>query len=132
MRDYVPGGWIGIGFDGTLAEWAIPPQVGQPIPAMIDRVKRFLGEGRLVKVVTARIATADLDANMEAVKAIGDWCEKHIGVRLPLLGIDPHMIGFYDHCAFRVAHNKGTLTGDWGLPGDGRQHGPGRAPAGVV
>jgi hypothetical protein len=51
-------GWIGVDFDGTLAEygsWQGPGHTGKPIPAMVERVKRWKEEGREVRIFTARI-----------------------------------------------------------------------------
>ena len=43
------GGWIGVDLDGTLAHyngWKGIEHVGDPVPAMIDRVRCPLGESR--------------------------------------------------------------------------------------
>ena len=57
--------WIGIDFDGTLSEWgegtSNPGDVlttGDPIPAMIDRVKGWIAEGKQVRIFTARVGPA--------------------------------------------------------------------------
>jgi hypothetical protein len=50
--------WIGVDFDGTLAEyidWCGWNTFGKPIPLMVERVKRWIAEGREVRIVTARI-----------------------------------------------------------------------------
>jgi hypothetical protein len=52
--------WIGVDLDGTLAvnEFTIqsPLHVGPPVPAMLERVKRWLKDGQQVKIFTARVA----------------------------------------------------------------------------
>ena len=51
-------GWIGVDLDGTLAEyngWQGPANIGAPIPAMVERVKAWLEEGRDVRIFTARV-----------------------------------------------------------------------------
>lgn len=51
-------GWIGVDFDGTLAEywhWDGWNVFGKPILPMVYRVRRWLGEGHEVKLMTARI-----------------------------------------------------------------------------
>jgi len=50
-------GWIGVDLDGTLATyggWKGPDDIGAPVPAMMKRVKRWIGEGREVRIFTAR------------------------------------------------------------------------------
>ena len=56
-------GWIGVDLDGTLATFdaSDPDVVGPPIPAMVQRVKRWLQEGREVRIVTARAARQSFD-----------------------------------------------------------------------
>ena len=53
-----PAGWIGVDLDGTLAHYESGQgvgYVGDPIPIMIDRVKRWLAAGKHVKILTARV-----------------------------------------------------------------------------
>lgn len=41
-------GWIGVDLDGTLAHydgWKGADHIGEPIPAMVERVKQWLSEG---------------------------------------------------------------------------------------
>jgi hypothetical protein len=50
-------GWIGVDLDGTLAHydgWKGADHIGAPIPAMVERVKGWLAEGKTVKIFTAR------------------------------------------------------------------------------
>ena len=50
-------GWIGVDLDGTLAEydvWLGPEFIGEPVPAMLERVQQWVSEGIEVRVVTAR------------------------------------------------------------------------------
>lgn len=52
-------GWIGVDLDGTLAhydEWRGVSHVGEPVPLMLERVRRWLGEGREVRILTARVS----------------------------------------------------------------------------
>lgn len=49
--------WIGVDFDGTLAEKQEPfdpKSCGAPVEPMIERVKALLEEGREVRIFTAR------------------------------------------------------------------------------
>ena len=52
--------WIAVDFDGTLAKWGCPwPEdykaTGDPIPMMVERVKKWLVEGEDVRIFTARM-----------------------------------------------------------------------------
>jgi hypothetical protein len=50
--------WIGVDFDGTLAEynnWSGWNVFGKPIPLMVKRIKRWIRDGKEVRIVTARI-----------------------------------------------------------------------------
>jgi hypothetical protein len=88
-------GWIAVDFDGTLARydgWFGPDHLGEPIPAMVDRVKKWIAEGREVRVFTARVGACGLiagpgnvdDENFASSQRhkIKAWCENHIGVPL--------------------------------------------------
>jgi hypothetical protein len=101
-------GWIGVDLDGTLAEydgWKGAGHIGAPIPLMVDRVKRWLAEGRLVKIFTARV----WDAEPVIAKTISDWCEKHIGQRLEVTCTkDYGMVELWDDRAVQVVPNTGV------------------------
>lgn len=102
-------GWIGVDLDGTLAEydeWRGIEHVGAPISAMVERVKRWLEEGRSVKVFTARVSHAEeRDAVIEAIDA---WCQEHIGQILPVTNVkDFGMDELWDDRAVTVEPNTG-------------------------
>lgn len=100
-------GWIGVDLDGTLAHyvgWAGPDHIGEPIPAMVARVKAWLGKGIEVRIMTARAWRA----SPEDVSHIQDWTEKHIGHRLPVTcEKDYGMIELWDDRAVSVKPNTG-------------------------
>jgi hypothetical protein len=98
-------GWIGVDFDGTLAEYHgyVPGgRFGEPIPLMMERVRGWVAERVTVKIVTARAADPD-----EARK-VQDWCEQH---GLPRLEVtdkkDFAMIELWDDRAVTVEFNTG-------------------------
>lgn len=100
-------GWIGVDLDGTLAHyggWIGPDHIGDPIPAMVARIKTWLGEGKEVRIFTARAWRAS-PADIEAIQ---DWTEKHIGHRLQVTcEKDYGMIELWDDRAVRVVPNTG-------------------------
>jgi hypothetical protein len=114
-------GWIGVDLDGTLARydgWQGENHVGEPVPAMADRVRKWLSEGREVRIFTARVAGDALwigpvgipepMSKSEARKAIETWCEKHFGVVLPVTcRKDYQMVELWDDRAVQVEPNTG-------------------------
>ena len=55
-------GWYGFDLDGTLAVyngWKGIDHIGAPIKPMVDRIKRMHDEGKVVKIMTARVAPKD-------------------------------------------------------------------------
>lgn len=131
-------GWIGVDFDGTLAhydKWVSASHCGAPIEKMVDRVKRWLAEGREVRIFTARIwpalysppgmrgrdtpsqksvgfvSSADREAE-EAIDAVRAWCIKHIGQDLTITCVkDMMMSELYDDRAVQVLPNTGEVVG---------------------
>ena len=98
-------GWIGVDFDGTLAEyhgWVPGGRFGDPVPAMLGRVKAWLADGVTVKIVTARAADPD------EARRVQDWCERHGLPRLPVTDRkDFSMIELWDDRAVTVEFNTG-------------------------
>lgn len=110
-------GWIGVDLDGTLAfydGWRGETHIGEPIPEMANRVKKWLAENRDVRIFTARVAEAEMNHDGTShdiaaiVEAIENWCEKHIGQRLPITNKkDFGMIELWDDRAVQVIPNSG-------------------------
>lgn len=108
-------GWIGVDLDGTLAHyegWA-GGVIGAPIPAMVDRVKQWVRDGREVRVFTARVhghLKPRLDGRglEDVITPIEDWCKKHLGVVLPVTNVkDFAMVELWDDRAVQVIPNTG-------------------------
>ena len=113
-------GWVGVDLDSTLAfydgDWRGFHFIGDPIPAMLEQVKRWLAEGVEVRIFTARasdwevMAPGDLkeEAYRIQVKPIVDWCELHLGVPLRVTCIkDFKLIQFFDDRCVQVEPNTG-------------------------
>lgn len=96
-------GWIGVDLDGTLAHdngWKGDDHIGYPIPLMVRRVKKWLDEGRDVRIFTARTKFSD--------PYIQAWCLKHLGRVLPITSCkDMQMIELWDDRAVSVRTNFG-------------------------
>lgn len=121
-------GWIGVDLDGTLALYdgfKGPEHIGEPVPLMLERVKKWLAEGREVRIFTARVGCTDLvnkdgtrdDAAFAAVARahIEVWCQKHIGVKLPVTAVkDFGMVELWDDRCVQVRPNTGIPVLDFG------------------
>lgn len=116
-------GWIGVDLDGTLARydgWVSEQHIGEPIPLMADRVRKWLADGRDVRIFTARADGGHVAlamGNPEGAKfhdvghivgIIQDWTLKHFGVRLPVTNKkDYGMVELWDDRAVQVIPNTG-------------------------
>lgn len=113
-------GWIGVDFDGTLARdgggthsWLVDDQ--PPVPAMVERVKRWLAEGKQVRIVTARANPVDcaelgvMDDFRAGLASIARWCQLHLGAVLPIVcSKDYQMLELWDDRAVQVVKNRGV------------------------
>lgn len=112
--------WIGFDLDGTLAhnecgwrhDWR---NIGQPIGPILELVKKYLAEGRDVRIFTARVDgnwMGEKVAVSEVRKTIEDWCLLHIGKVLPITNRkDTHMEVLFDDRAIHVERNTGRIIG---------------------
>jgi hypothetical protein len=98
-------GWIGVDLDGTLAVydgWK-DGAIGEPVPGMLFRVRKWLVDGVAVKCMTARASVPEEAAKVRA------WLDSH---GLEAVGVtdrkDFAMIELWDDRAVAVEPNKGT------------------------
>ena len=104
-------GWKAVDLDGTLAKYDgwNNGEIGEPVPLMLMRVKRWVKQGEDVRIFTARVSNGD----PREVKRIQDWTEKHVGKRLPVTNVkDFEMSELYDDRAFQVEKNTGRIIGE--------------------
>lgn len=108
-------GWIGVDLDGTLAKydhWISFLHIGEPIPEMVERVKRWLAQGEDVRIFTARIAPREGEDLGAVHVAIVEWCVLHIGQALPITNVkDTYMIELWDDRVVQVQSNTGKVLG---------------------
>lgn len=116
--------WIGVDLDKTLAEYngwdnsygppgPAGPPIGKPIAIMVDRVRNWLADGITVKIFTARVSPFGPKGELRNVLAIEtsiqNWCEKHIGVILPITNCkDFSCIQIWDDIAIQIIPNTGV------------------------
>ena len=131
-------GWYGFDLDGTLAKydgWKGIDHIGEPVKPMVDLIKRMHDEGKVVKIVTARVAprrledgtigeqftwltrepSPDPDAKYTATRYIQDWCEEvaQLGFVPEIVYQKDHlMLELYDDRVKQVVPNEGWLVED--------------------
>jgi len=120
-HDRFEDGWMGVDFDGTLAQYdgkAGADEMGEPIPLMVMRVRKWIAEGKDVRVFIARVNPDVGDGSEEerkvyvsnCLRAIEGWCLKHLGKILPVTHQkDFQMIESYDDRAVTVERNTGKI-----------------------
>jgi len=106
--------WIGVDLDGTLAEYHGPSRdgaIGRPVPAMVERVRGWIAEGREVRVVTARVSSVIPFRDRErAWGFVVRWCVEHVGFTLAVTAEkDFELEELWDDRAVRVETNTGRL-----------------------
>jgi len=96
-------GWIGVDFDGTLAtydHYRGDEHTGEPIEPMVRLVRKWLREGKDVRLFTAR----------KPHPALRRWMVEHLGALLPITATkDPGMQLLIDDRAIGVERNTGVL-----------------------
>jgi hypothetical protein len=103
----LPTGWIGVDLDGTLAydsPGASAFEIGDPVPAMLERVRVMLDRKMRVKIFTARAS------DTEQLAIIRKWLAKQGLPELEITNIkDYNMIRLYDDRCVQVETNTGRL-----------------------
>lgn len=99
-------GWIGVDFDGTLvknAHWdGYSLTMGEGVPKMVARVKRWLKAGRQVKIFTARAE------DFRGRRAVEAFCQANFGQVLPITNKkDYDMVEYWDDRAVQVIPDTG-------------------------
>lgn len=104
-------GHILVDFDKTLAFYDTweknGANLGHPIPAMVERIKRWLSKGQEVRIFTAR-ASSNNPRRDSDVKKIQGWCTEFLGQPLPITNEkDFETIAIWDDRAVTVEPNTG-------------------------
>ena len=127
-------GWYGFDLDGTLAvydKWEGIDHIGEPVKHMVDLIKRMHEEGKVVKILTARIAPHKLEDGAVgesyitipdgeggakrnyAHQFINDWCHFNLGFIPEIVYQKDHlMLELYDDRVKQVVPNEGLLVED--------------------
>lgn len=119
MQILGPMRWHAVDLDGTLAKegenkgaWS-PYYIGEPIAAMVDRVKGWLKAGDSVSIFTARVDQDDPELKMQITLAIQGWCQKNIGQLLEITCVKSMKFSdFWDDRGVAVERNTGKPLSD--------------------
>ncbi|MBO6031810.1 MAG: hypothetical protein J6Q22_10180 [Prevotella sp.] len=109
--------WIGFDLDGTLAEydgWKGIEHIGKPIKPMCDLIKKLHSEGKLVKILTARVAPRKDGADATLARQyIRKWCVENLGFVPEITHEkDSLMEKLYDDRVVQVIPNTGIPIED--------------------
>ena len=105
-----PPAWVGVDFDGTLAnssELGEGPFVifGKPVPKMVEIVKRLRAAGVTVKLFTARGGDPD------SLPDVAAWLSAAGLENLPVTNQkDYYMVRYYDDMAIQVVADQGVTV----------------------
>jgi hypothetical protein len=106
--------WYAFDLDGTLAyaeegEHYDCTVIGSPVPKMIAIVKKYLSEGKTVKIFTARYWRRH--SNPEVIPAIENWCLENIGQVLEITNAKtPGMKELWDDRSITIERNTGRCA----------------------
>lgn len=103
-----------VDFDRTLAFYESWEKngaaLGEPIPAMLDRVKYWRALGKDVRIFTARAADSNPRKAGDMAR-ITEWCQQYVGEPLPIQNWkDFTTEAIWDDLAFSVEANTGRLV----------------------
>ena len=134
-------GWYGFDLDGTLAKyngWKGIDHIGDPIAPMVKLIRQMHDEGKIVKIMTARVAPKEnpetkpnpyrtgnwciqepdvqtwaLEGEWTPLEFIQEWCYRSLGFVPEIVYQKDHlMIELYDDRAKQVVPNEGWLVED--------------------
>jgi hypothetical protein len=118
--------WIGVDLDGTLAhyeKWGMWNEIGAPIAPMVERIRGWLDERRVVKIFTARVGiengtclvTGRPFTKMDVSNVIQDWCHRNVRLnwRPEVTATKDYlMVELWDDRAVQVIPNTGQTVAE--------------------
>lgn len=124
-------GWYGFDLDGTLAKydgWKGIDHIGEPVKPMVELIRRMHDEGKVVKIMTARVAPRPYEVGKEygeqfvvngdgvrvyAHTFVEEWCAVNLGFIPEIVYRKDHlMLELYDDRVKQVVPNEGWLVED--------------------
>lgn len=103
--------WTGVDLDGVLAHhedyYCEDGIIGEPIPEMLERVKRWVSQGIKVKIFTARAS------DLKDIPPIVEWLKRYGLGGLEITNMkDKYCTVIYDDRSVQVEKNTGRILGD--------------------
>jgi hypothetical protein len=88
--------------------------IGDPIPNVVNRMKKYLREGKIVKIFTARVGPPTTDSEVtQFIYALDTWCNKVFGHTLPVTCTKDRFVQeIWDDRAIQVVPNTGEILQD--------------------
>jgi hypothetical protein len=104
--------WIGVDLDGTLAYYESgycrANKIGYPIPTMAERVHKWIAEGKIVKIFTARVSVKE--NKKETTQLIKNWLIENGFPELEITcSKDIFMTELWDDRVVKVEKNTGRI-----------------------
>lgn len=98
-------GWYGFDLDGTLAKydgWKGIDNIGEPVRPMVELIKRMHDEGKVVKIMTARVAPKEKPETKPNPYRTGNWCIQEPDVQTWALEAEWTPLEFIQEWCYRV------------------------------
>lgn len=98
-------GWYGFDLDGTLAKydgWKGINHIGEPVKPMVELIKRMHDEGKVVKIMTARIAPKAQPETKPNPYREGNWCIESPGTQAWALKGEWTALDFVQEWCYRI------------------------------
>ena len=120
--------WYAVDLDSTLAvseSHGMPSDgsIGEPVAAVVERVKELLAQGQIVRIFTARVWPRHTDQELKYTQRylqaleqefqIREWSRQLFGQTLEVTCIkDPGVLEIWDDKARQVEPNTGRFLSD--------------------
>lgn len=107
---------IAVDLDGTLAVydgWQGVAHIGDPVPFMVERVKKWIEDGVDVEIFTARVSSNSNEEANEAEHYIQKWLKANGLPNLEVTAIKKKKFKeFWDDRAVHIIPNTGKTIGE--------------------
>ena len=98
-------GWYGFDLDGTLAKydgWKGVDSIGAPVAPMVKLIRQMHDEGKVVKIMTARVAPKEKPETKPNPYRTGNWCIQEPDVQTWALKDEWTPLEFIQEWCYRV------------------------------
>lgn len=98
-------GWYGFDLDGTLAKydgWKGIDHIGEPVILMVKLIRQMHDEGKVVKIMTARVAPKEKPETKPNPYRTGNWCIQEPDVQTWALKDEWTPLEFIQEWCYRI------------------------------